>query len=495
MKDMACLSAVKLVKAIKEKRISSFELLEFYIERYGRLNPKINAIVTVDFENAGKRARAADKALAAGKDWGPLHGLPMTLKDNIDVAGMPTSNGFPQFKDFIPGNNSDTAQSLLDAGAIIFGKTNLPLFAMDYQSFNDVYGQTNNPWDVTKTPGGSSGGAAAALAGGLTGLEIGNDIGGSIRIPAHFCGVYGHKPSYNIVSMNSRNNPWKLIAPDFPDTNYLFSSDIAVQGPLARSAEDLKLAMSIITGPPFYQKKAFRIELPPPRKARLKEFRIGLWIDDKDYPPDSETGKCLQEMVEALEKKGIIVTRKKPDIDFVRNHRLHSDLVTMTLSHTQPPEIFNKAVDEVKSLSNEDQSSRARYLRAATALHRDWLLLNIERAVIRQKWEDYFQEFDVLLCPVERITAFPHDHKDITQRVLKFNGRDLEFLEVMGPWCSLSLVPYLPATVAPIGFTTAGLPVGVQIIGPYLEDYTTIEFARLLEKENISSFKLPPGFE
>ena len=193
MNDLPNLSAAKLVTALKKKQMTSVELLEFYIERYNRLTPRINAIVATDFDNARKRAKNADAALAKGEDWGQLHGLPMTIKDNIPVAGLPNSYGLPLVKDYIPSTNADVAEAVLNDGAIIFGKTNLPLMGMDTQTFNEVYGQTSNPWDITLTPGGSSGGAAAALAAGLTALEIGNDNGGSIRTPAHFCGVYGHK--------------------------------------------------------------------------------------------------------------------------------------------------------------------------------------------------------------------------------------------------------------------------------------------------------------
>jgi amidase len=495
MKNLASLSASKLTKALKKKQISSLELLEFYIERYERLNPKINAIVETDFKNAQKRARAADVALAKGKDWGPLHGLPMTIKDNIEVAGMPTTYGNPLFKDFMPSKNADVVQSLLDAGTIIFGKTNLPLMAMDTQSFNEVYGQTNNPWDVERTSGGSSGGAAAALASGLTGLEIGNDIGGSIRIPAHFCGIYGHKPSYNIVSMHSWDKPWKLINSNYINTDFYIDIDLAVNGPLARSAEDLKIAMNIIVGPPSYQRKAIKIELPAPRKTSLNEFRVGLWLDDPVFPPDTDVRNCLQNIIDRLAKAGVNLKTKKPDIDLIRCFNLRDDLDTMTLSHTQPQKTFDWAVSKIKTLKSDDQSPTAMWIRAMTGYHRDWNRLNMERAVIRQKWADFFADFDVLLCPVVRIAAFPHDHAAINKRVTRFNDQDLDHWEVVGPWNSLSLVAYLPATVAPIGFTSNGLPVGIQIIGPYLEDHTPIQFAMLLEKEITGSFKLPPGFE
>lgn len=495
MSDLASLSATKLLAALKNKHISSLELLEFYVERMTRLNPLINAIVATDFDNARKRAADADVAFAKDEDWGPLHGLPMTIKDNIPMVGMRNTYGMPIAKDFMPSSNADVVESLLDSGAIIFGKTNLPFMAMDTQSFNDVYGQTNNPWDLAKTPGGSSGGSAAALASGLTGLELGNDIGGSIRIPAHFCGIYGHKPSYGIVSTLGGSKPWGLMTPGYVDTGYAPPLDLAVYGPLARSSDDLKLAMDIIVGPSAYQRKAVKIVLPSPRKTDLKEFRVGLWLDDPIFPPDSDVGKCLQNLADGLAKAGANLKTERPDIDLGHNHRLRNDLEAMTMSHLRPPGEFDWAVSQIGALQEDDQSGEARWIRAITAYHRDWNRLNQKRAIIRQKWADYFREFDILLCPVVRIAAHDHDHTDIRKRVVQFNGQESNYWDVVGPWNALSLVAYLPSTIAPIGFTPGGLPVGVQIIGPYLEDHTPIQFSMLIEEQLTGSFKLPAGFE
>ncbi len=240
MADFAFQSALDLTKAIQDRKISSSELLELYIERYERLNPRINAIVDTDFENARMRARQADEALSKGENWGLLHGLPMTVKDFIDVAGLRSTGGLIEQKNYVPTTNADVVQSLINAGAIVFGKTNVPSRGEDWQSSNDVYGQTNNPWDVTRTPGGSSGGSAAALAAGLTGLEMGSDRGGSIRIPAHFCGVYGHKPTFGIVPMHGQKKPL-----DFNKIDYAVDFDLVVSGPLARSAADLDLGQML----------------------------------------------------------------------------------------------------------------------------------------------------------------------------------------------------------------------------------------------------------
>ncbi|MBU4035538.1 MAG: hypothetical protein KKA35_03820 [Proteobacteria bacterium] len=501
MNDIGSSSATKLVEALKNKQIGSLELLEFYIERNERLNPRINAIVATNFESARKRAKEADAALAKGEVWGPLHGLPMTIKDIIPVAGMPCTNGMPIAKDFVPAANADVVELLLDAGAIIFGKTNVPFQSTDSQTFNDVYGQTNNPWDVTRTPGGSSGGSAAALAAGLTGLEIGGDLGGSIRLPAHFCGVYGHKSSYNIVSTKGGSHPWALWDPNYYPTDYYPATDMAVLGPLARSAADLKLAMDVIVGSPLHERKAIKIKLPPPRKTNLREFRVGLWLDDPSFPPDNAVGDCLQNMADRLAKAGANLKTEKPNlISLEGSYKARDTLRNMNVSHTFSQKDFDRAKRyrakrQTGSLKDENPDRQARLGLDITADVRDYNLNNQLRAVIRQLWENYFQNFDVLLCPVVRIAAHHHKQTEYFNRVIPFNDQELDYWDVLLPWNSLAVVPYLPATVAPIGFTLESLPVGVQIIGPYLEDNTSIQFAMLIEEHLTGSFKVPPGFE
>ncbi|MBW1642403.1 MAG: amidase [Deltaproteobacteria bacterium] len=489
MNNLPFQSATELTRAIREKQIGSAELLEIYIERYERLNPRLNAIVDTDFENARTRAHKADEALAKGENWGPLHGLPMTIKDCIEVIGMHSTWGSPLFKDYVSTRNADVVQPLLDAGAVVFGKTNIPLWAMDTQSFNEVYGQTNNPWEVTRSPGGSSGGAAAALAAGLTGLEIGSDIGGSIRSPAHFCGVYGHKPTYGIVPMYGQSPPLEQFTID-----YAVGIDIAVTGPLARSAEDLDLVMDLVVRPARPQRKAVKIDLPAPRKKSLKEYRIGLWLDDVLFPPDTETGNCLQKMADNLAKAGAKIEEKKPDIDFAHCLEVYFDLLTLATVFTTPQNEFDQLLQASKTLDKNNQSPETYMARTTTKLHREWQLLNVERSFMRQKWDDYFREIDVLLCPAVRVPAVPHDHTDIAKRLHRFNDQDLSHAEVLMPWAGLTIVSYLPATVAPVGLTKSGLPVGVQIVGPYMEDRTPIHVAKLM-KDVVGGFIPPPGFE
>ncbi len=490
MTELQFQTAAQLVQAIQDRQISAVELLNFYKERINRLNPGINAIVATDYDAAEKRARAADEALSKGEVWGPLHGLPMTVKDSVEVAGMPCTSGFPGLKDHLPNKNADVVESLIGAGAVIFGKTNLPMFGQDFQSFNEVYGQTNNPWDVSRVPGGSSGGAAAALSAGLTALEIGSDIGGSIRNPAHFCGVYGHKPTYDITSFKGHIPPFPGLFPG----DYSMSGDIAVIGPLARSAEDLDLVMNIITKPAKPLQIAWNLELPVPRKKNLKEYRVGLWLDDPDFPVDTYVADCIRNLVDKLSAAGVSIEDKHPDISFTDCHDIYTKLLTAVPNAGLSKEIFEHFHQEAPKLEEDDKSFRAQLIRGTTMLHRDWIVLDYMRLMMRQKWADYFKDFDVLLCPAVAVTAFEHDHGDFFERTLRVNGSGQSYYDTLSAWAGLTCVSYLPATVAPAGLAANGLPVGIQIVGPYLEDRTPIHFAGLIEKIT-GGFRPPPGFD
>jgi amidase len=492
MDDIAFLSAVNLVKAILEKRISSSELLEIYIERYERFNPSVNAIVDTDFETARTRARQADDALANDEILGPLHGLPMTVKDYISVAGLHSTYGSPIFKEHVPTTNADVVQPLIDAGAIVFGKTNLPLWATGSQSYNEVHGQTNNPWDPTRGPGGSSGGAAAAIAAGLTGLEIGSDLAGSIRSPAHLCGIYGHKPSYGIVPTRGQQPPAPINLIDYAPVE-----DLTVTGPLARSAADLDLVMDLVVRPPIHQRDAMEINLPAPRKESLKDYRVGVWIDDPIYSPDIEVGDCLEGLVGTLSGVGARIEQNRPDINFKRIVEVFTELMYLAGAAYVQEDAFDSLKRRSTELDETDHSFDARFAKSVTKTHREWQLLNRERVMAQQTWADFFREYDVLLCPAFRIAAFPHDHTmtlDTAQSITtKFDEQFISHGDLVLPWALLASASYLPATVAPIGLTPKGLPVGVQIIGPYFEDRTSIHFATLIE-ENVVGFSPPPGF-
>ncbi|MBW1894175.1 MAG: amidase [Deltaproteobacteria bacterium] len=488
MSEFAFKSATQLVRDIREGRISSSELLELYLERVERFNPDLNAIVATDIENARAKAKAADKAIANGDKTGPLHGLPITIKDTLEVKGMPCTSGAPLLKNHMPANNADVVQSLIDAGAIVFGKTNVPLYGGDMQSFNDVYGTTNNPWDLKRTPGGSSGGAAASLSAGLCGLDMGSDIGGSIRTPSHFCGLYGHKPSFGIVPDRGHVPP----PPGIFTGDHSMVIDIVTVGPLARSIDDISLAMELVVAPEKSEQKAWRIELPEPRKKLLADYRIGFWFDDPVCPVDGSISDILQGIADDLSTHGVKIEEKHPDIDFAGTYDVFLSLLAAVMGAGAPSKLFDKWLSEAMELAFDDQSYMAKNIRGATQLHNSWIRVDVVRQIIRQKWSDFFREFDVLLCPVAPVTAIPHDHNHIYDRKIIVNGAERPYPDLMG-WASLAGVACLPATVVPAGRTPEGLPVGIQIIGPYLEDKTPIHVAKLMEDIS-DGFVPPPGY-
>ncbi len=488
MTELAFQSAVEQVGAIRAGKISSSELLDYYLERIKRLNSDLNAIVCMDIEQAKERARAADEAMARKEVWGLLHGLPVTIKDTLEVSGMPCTAGAPQLKEHIASKHAEVVQSLVDDGAIVLGKTNVPLYAGDFQSFNDVYGQTNNPWDASLTPGGSSGGAAAALSAGLCSLEIGSDLGGSIRLPPHFCGICGHKPSYGIVPQKGHIPP----PPGIFTGEYSIGIDMMVVGPLARSIEDIEQAMDIIVGPEPPDRRARSINLPGPRKPSLEEYKIGFWPDDPACAVDASVGDVIQVAIDDLSRNGASITETHPEIDFANSYNVFLSLNAAVMGAGVPEKMFKKWVDTAGTLSIEDASYSSNFIRGATQRHRRWIERNGMREIMRQKWADFFQTYDALICPPAVLPAFAHDHGYVFDRVLSINGVERPYMDIMG-WSGLASVAKLPATVLPVGRTPEGLPVGIQVIGPYLEDRTPIHIARLIS-EIIGGFMPPPGF-
>jgi len=476
MNDLAFLSAVELAAMIQQKKISSVELLEHYLQRIDRFNPPINAVVARDDITARAQAKKADAALSQGENWGQLHGVPITIKDTFEVVGLPCTSGAPKLKNHMPAKNAEAVQSLLNAGAVVMGKTNVPLYGGDIQSVNEVYGCTNNPWDESRTPGGSSGGAAAALAAGLTSLELGSDIGGSIRIPAHFCGVYGHKPSYGIVPDQGHIPP----LPGIFTGEHAIQIDIMVSGPLARSAEDLDLAMTLITAPEKADQTAWKIQLPEPRKKKLKEYRIGVWLDDPACPVDCRVGDVLQSAVDALSRAGADIVDKRPEVDLAGSIDIFFNLLSAVMGAGATPGQFEKWRKISADLKATDQSYMAKHLRGATQLHNSWFMQDAMRQILRGKWAEFFKDFDVLLCPVSPVAAMKHDDRFFYDREIPINDTLRPYQDAMG-WAGLVGVVGLPATVAPVGITPDGLPIGIQIVGPYLEDRTPIHFARLMQ--------------
>lgn len=483
-------SAKQLLQEMKNGKLTSRQLLDYYIKRIERLNPQLNAVVATDFSAARARADAADKARGDGESWGPLHGLPMTIKDTYEVVGMPCVAGAPSLKNHLPKKNAVAVQKLEDAGAIIFGKTNVPLFASDIQSYNKVYGTTHNPWNVQFTPGGSSGGAAASLAAGFTPVELGSDIGGSIRTPAHFCGVYGHKPTHGIISLRGH-------IPGPPGV--VSETDLAVAGPMARTADDLQLLLDVVSGPSPLMQPGWNLKLPAAKQRKLQDFRVLFWFDDPLCPIGSDMLPIYAELKRTLEEQGVAVTSGSPlGMNLESFYPTYLQLIAgvMGASHKKVERtVMSLAAPLLEKVGSRFSMPKLfeNYLSGAAQSHVDWLRSNEKRNRLREKFKKVFDDYDVVLCPVAMTTSFKHmQQPELFMRKIDVDGRQRNYPDLF-MWIAPATLMGLPATSAPVGVTKAGLPVNVQIIGAPYEDKTTIKFAHFLEKAGLD-FQAPAGY-
>ncbi len=475
-------SAVRLASLIRRKRIGVREALEMYLSRVRARDREINAVVVANTRAARARADALDKLTGKrSATLGPLHGVPMTVKESFDVKGLPTTLGFPEHRGNVAREDGLAVRRLQAAGAVIFGKTNVPVALADWQTFNPVYGTTNNPWDVTRVPGGSSGGSAAALAAGFTGLEVGSDIGASIRNPAHYCGVYGHKPTFGVASRQGHG---------LPGGNP--NSDISVIGPLARSAADLEVALQAIAGPGDLDAPAWSLKLPKPTQRTLADFRVAVMLTAETAEVDEAVQQRLLALARWLRSQGTRVDMKARPVDPAESHRVFITLLRSATSVGVNDEAYATLLGQ-RELLGDAQDYRAQMIRATTMSHRAWLQADRERLRHRDQWVAFFQRFDLLLCPVGATTAFPHNQVgERWERMIPVNGKPQPSTTQMF-WAGYSGSVYLPSTVAPIGLADDGLPVGVQIVGPHLGDLTCIRFAQLIER-GFGGFQPPPGF-
>jgi amidase len=477
--------ATDLVQDLAARKISARELLDAAIARIEQFDSKINAVVVRDFDRARTAADAADAALARGERR-PLLGLPMTVKEQFNVAGLPTTWGYPKFKDWRPDFDALVVQRLKAAGAVIIGKTNVPVALADWQSYNDVYGTTNNPWDVGRSPGGSSGGAAAVLAAGFVPLELGSDIGGSLRCPAHFCGVFAHKPSIGLIPQRGAGYPKTPPDPAYFDT-------LSVIGPMARSAADLALELDVLAGPDeLWDGIGYKLALPPPRHDKLADFRV-LVIDANPLCPTAASVKtALDNLADRLAKAGCTVQHGNPQMpELARTTRNYYELLAAFFDADLTPQERAEVDAAVSALSPDNLSLNASRLRGLTMSHTAWIQTSQIRAALRTRWQALFQEIDVILCPPMPTPAFPHDHSPRLEREIDIDGKKIPYSDQI-VWAAIATSMGLPATAAPIEHE-GPLPIGVQIIGGYLEDRTTIAFAGLIERE-FGGFKPPPGF-
>ncbi len=478
-------SAFGLAQDIKAGKLSAVSVLEYYLDRVERFNDTLNAVVILDTERALARALEADQAAKNGEDWGPLHGVPMTIKDAWCTEGLTTVGGIPERREFVPASNAVAVQRLIDAGAVVFGKTNVPFNSADLQSFNDVYGVSNNPWSIDRTCGGSSGGAAASIAAGLTPLELGSDIGGSIRTPSHFNGIYGHKSSYELITSRGHMPPGESV---------LMEPDLSCAGPLATCVDDLEQALALLAGPAPDITAHPMPTLPTPSFREPSHLRVAVWADDAFCPVEKSIAEHIESAARTLEGLGAHVDRQaRPSVDPTANHINYTQLMLSVIGADMPDEVRQMAKDMVAAADPEDMTEPLLQMRGIALDHRAWLQQNEIRQRTRVAWEAFFRDYDVLLCPCTHVPAFPHDHHpDMQARNLIVNGETRPYTEIL-KWAGLTLNAYLPSTAVPLGTTREGLPVGMQIASRYLGDRTTLAVARLLETHH-RAFVPPPGY-
>lgn len=471
MTELGFLPATKLAALVRRGSVGCVELLDHFIARVERLDPQLNAVVVRDFERARKAARALDRKHNKGA-MGPLHGVPMTVKESFDLAGLPTTWGYADRRDHAAEADALPVQRLMAAGAVVFGKTNVPVGLADWQSYNPVYGTTNNPWNLGHTPGGSSGGGAAAVAAGISGLELGSDIGGSIRVPAHYCGLFGHKPTWGLCpSRGQALGPWAAA-----------TTDITVIGPIARSADDLAVVLDLI-GQPDPAETALSVKLPVPRARTIDGLRIAVWASQPGQPTDAESVTKIEELARFLRRAGAKISlTARPGLDPIEAFHIYLRTLNTALSARVGEDVLARMRDGAARRSADDMSADAVILRTVDMTHRDWLRLNERRYQVRRAWGAFFQDWDVLLCPVIATPALPHMQTGETwERRITVDGQEMPYNDMLF-WPGLTCGFHLPASVAPIGASKTGLPIGVQIVGPLYGDRTTIHVARLLEK-------------
>lgn len=483
MTDLAWLSGRQLATRIRRGELSALEALDAFAARLQRLNPAINAIVATDLPRARRAARAADRARARGVRLGPLHGVPMTVKESFDVAGMVTCIGHVEHRDARAAHDSVVVERLAAAGAIVFGKTNVPVAMADWQTFNPVYGTTNNPWDATRVPGGSSGGSAAALAAGLTPLEYGSDIGASIRNPAHYCGVFGHKPTIGVVPMRGQGLP-----------PYVHDKDIGVVGPMARTAADLELLLRVTAGADPRWDGGRGVALPRATRRALKGLRVGVLRTVPTADVDRAVQLRIDAVANALRRAGAKVSEATLPFDLAHAHEVYLMLLRGATSVSATDAQYADAVRRRPSMREDDPGYGALLVRAWAMSHREWHRWNAARMAIADGWATWFERHDVLLCPTAATTAFPHMQSgERWERMIDVNGAPQPTTTQMF-WAGLGGMAGLPATVIPAGLADDGLPVGAQLIGARGADLDLLRIAALLEREGFG-FARPPGFD
>ena len=460
MNNLVFLSASQIAKAIRDsasadlsvRSFSSVEVIEAHFEHIAFHNPKLNAIITLNLENAYQRAKEADEALARGEIWGALHGVPITIKDSFATKGLRTTSSYEPLANYVPTQDATPVARLRAAGAIILGKTNTPKLTGDFQTNSPLFGRSNNPWNLEYTTGGSTGGGAAAVATGLSPLELGSDYGGSIRVPAHFCGVFGFKPTEHRVSTFGH-------IPELPEKPKTIKH-LQTIGPLARSVEDLRLCLSLIQGLDPQQEWLLPIPIEDYIVENLRSCRYAWTIGFGNIPASKETEKSVEQLALSLENLGCCIEKHNPpNLDFTLVGDTYSEILKFELG-----------------LSTAD---RQQYEHA----------LNTRQAIIADM-ENFLSNWDVWLCPVVPIPAFTHRRSG---EDIEIDGKQFPYLKGIGAYTTIFNLVGNPVVVLPLTQSQEGLPIGVQVVGKRGSDMKLLLIAEKLTQIT-GIFQSPPGY-
>lgn len=484
MTDLVFCTANELAAALRARQISASEVVDAFAAQIARHNPQLNAIVTLDIEGARERARLADRALDRGEVWGPMHGVPVTLKDTFETAGIRTTSSYKPLANYIPSQDATVVTRLTQAGAIILGKTNMPQLAGDTQSHSPLFGLARNPWDLGRTPGGSSGGEAAAIAAGLSPLGVGSDIGGSIRLPAHFCGVFTLKPTDHLVPNTGH-------IPPLPGTLNSVRH-MAVNGPLARSVADLRLCLSLIAGPDGQEPDVPPVPLAGAPIPPLSQLRLA-WSDDfGGIPLSAEIRTALSALTEELIGAGCTIERKNPPgFDFDSAWRTYGQLYGAMVYSAMPrlTRFFMRRLGPVLFKDAVFHSATSR----AQARAQEYLTSLARRDELIQCLEQLFEDYDAWLCPVAALPAFPHRQPNRPELPLDVDGEMVPGAMATMAHCLVASLTGHPAVVLPLTLSSQGLPIGVQVIGRRWADMRLLNVAEVLT-EITGPFRRPPGY-
>ncbi|MYQ48764.1 amidase [Streptomyces sp. SID4985] len=449
------------LQALHRREISSRELLDLHLAEIDAGD--INAVVTRDDNAARAAASAADERRARNASTGILDGLPLTIKDSFETDGLRTTSGSEDLANYVPARDADAVARLRHQGAVIMGKTNVPAYCQDLHTENSLFGRTLNPHDPKRTVGGSSGGPAAAVAAYLTPADLGSDLAGSLRLPAHYCGVYGLRPTHGLI-------PARGHIPRPP--GWITSSDMVTPGPLARHPRDLGLLLDALTTPAPAENNPWSIALPTARRP-AGQLRVAVWADDASCPVDRDTAKALAAVEHALASAGTGVHRTAGPVGFADSLRLFEQLLHATATATTADDAGAAELAAARALHEDDASPRAVFLRHRTQTHRAWLRANEERLRLRETWHRFFTnaQYDVLITPAAPTAAIPADTRSLT-----VHGVERSFFDQTG-WANLTSHIGLPSLVVPVGRNADGLPMGVQLVGPAHADRTLLAMA------------------